>query len=297
MRKRQGRYYLGRVSKVGITSAEVIDIIQKPKIIQIGQHAWTITDHKISNDQKNIFGKLVKFRPQGRLDVIDIKNSARATKIAENMIIATSPFIYISDYSGIAYLHVWNQIETQTFARRFAEIVRETKGNFFMDCEIETISDFRTFAAKVSSLTRVDRIQATVRPPNPLFGHLWEGLKTYLQQRNSAEMKISEEGIETDKGAQGLSTQLPSTISDIERSKDLQKLAPIPIGDQAILMAADGYGKGLIEGPDAANVKHIIKTTEAHLSFLADKDPLPETLEQIAIPLLETIKKQRYMEH
>lgn len=37
--------------------------------------------------------------------------------LEENLVIATSPFIYLVDFSGLAYLHVWNQIERDTFIK------------------------------------------------------------------------------------------------------------------------------------------------------------------------------------
>ena len=42
---------------------------------------------------------------------------------------------------------------------------------------IEPIVDLRTFVDRVSTLSRIEKINATVVPPNPLFGPVWGRIK------------------------------------------------------------------------------------------------------------------------
>jgi hypothetical protein len=71
---------------------------------------------------------------------------------------------------------------------------------------------------------------------------------------------------------------------------------PLPIGDAAILMAADGYGSGLVKGRVGSNFV-VIRTSETIRNFSFDKDPTPDDLYEAALNIFETIKRERHMEH
>lgn len=70
-------------------------------------------------------------------------------------------------------MHVWNGIQEELFPRRFKTIIEKTYENFFVDCSIEPVSDYKAFREKLGSLERFTEIFAKVYPPNPLFGRLW----------------------------------------------------------------------------------------------------------------------------
>src|SRR5207244_1550726 len=93
-----------------------------------------------------------------------------------NLSVAASPFVYIPAHSGIAFLNVAQHIEPQIFANRFADLMKSPYDNFFVDCEIEFVSDLRTFAMKLEKLDSIYRLEANLYPPNPVFGPLWRGL-------------------------------------------------------------------------------------------------------------------------
>ena len=68
------------------------------------------------------------------------------------------------------------------------------------------------------------------------------------------------------------------------------------IGDSAVLMAADGYGKAKIEGTE--NSKNVvIRTRENQKNFLFDREPSPEKLYEMASAEFEKINKERYLDH
>ena len=101
--------------------------------------------------------------------------------------------IYFKEFSGIAYLHVWNSIEDRTFKSRFSRIVREKFDDFFVDCAIEPISDIKTFAEKILGLTAITDIRAKVSPPNPLFGRCWKSLNDYINGDTYFNFNIQKE--------------------------------------------------------------------------------------------------------
>lgn len=295
---RRGTYYVGRVLKFGLLDQEkLIQAIKEPKSIIKRGMAWTFIDVKEFRDPDYhyLFGRLCKYSPEGEISVIDPVNRSQKTQIEPNLHKASSPFLYIPKHSGISFLNVSNQIETTTFIDRFCKIINSTYLDFFVDCDIELISDLKTFADKLISLDGIYQIDARVSPPNPLFNPIWKSLKIYLQGRNTDKMKIVEDAPETDR----LKTDLPNIVKKVsEQTKDAQFLPEkeIALGDSAILMAADGYGKGKIKGRRSG--EHIvIKTAETSQNFTFEKDPDPHELYLKVNAILENIQSSRHMEH
>lgn len=292
-----GKYYLGRVIKLGILDQDkLIEAMKYPVTSLYGKYAWTFTDviEKYDhNGRQYIFGKLSKFLPEGEITKIDTSTHFEYTQKEENLSIATSPFVYLREYSGIAFLHVHNQIEQKFFIKRFREIINEKYGSFFVDCKIEMISDIKSFSDKLSALDKIFKIQAKVSPPNPLFGPLWGPLKEYLEKRNADIMEIVEDA----KLGSELNTSLPEyiqyvTVDDENKLKNFQ----LPIGDAAILMAIDGYGDGTIRGKQNGETISI-KTSESNINFIFSKEPDPEELYEKALELLGKITHDRHMKH
>ena len=46
---------------------------------------------------------------------------------------ASSPFVYLPDYSGIAFLHVWNAIQEDLFPKGFCSLIEAAYQNFWCD--------------------------------------------------------------------------------------------------------------------------------------------------------------------
>lgn len=294
----QGTYYIGRVLKLGILDQEkLLEALRKPEVIFYRGNAWTFLDIQ-EYEQSNlhyIFGKLSKFTPEGEVTIVDTVSHSERIQLEPNLRIASSPFIYIPEYSGIAFLHVYNHIEQSTFIKRFSEIIEFTHKNFFVDCDIELVSDLKTFAAKLSSLDTIFQISARISPPNPLFSPLWEPLERYLKERNTDKMTIIEDAPESEQ----LDTNLPELVEKAaEQTEEEQFIldAPIPIGDAAILMAADGYGNGKVRGKREQDIV-VIKTSETALNFSFNKEPDAHELFMKVSAIFEKISKTRHMEH
>lgn len=298
LRKRRGTYYLGRVVKLGQLNDEtLVKSLLNPISINRGKYAWTFIETKLFNDEQRhfVFGKLSKYSPDAQEKFVEPAIRAEAVRVAPNLSIATSPFIYIPAQSGIAFLNVAQHIPQWMFIRRFCEIIHETNGNFFVNCGIETISDLRTFAAKLKLLDGIYEISATIFPPNPLFGHLWKPLRDYIALRKVDTMAITEKSTDDDP----INTDLPKHVSAAAEQTEARPYAPrepLPIGDAAILMAADGYGDGLIEGKQGDNVV-VIRTSETARNFSFERDPDPVQLYEIASRMFEEVERQRHLEH
>lgn len=294
---RKGVYYIGRIIKRGILTKEgIIEAILKPTPILKRQMAWTFinTQEYKQKEDHFVYGRLSKYSPEAEVSIIVPERREEVRQQEPNLSVASSPFIYIPEHSGIAFMQVSNHITNKVFVKRFCDLIKTTHDNFFVDCVIDMITDLRTFAMKLERLDSIYRISATVSPPNPIFGPLWKPLKDYLESRKADQMKIEEERY----GENPINTDLPKYIkemADLEEGQHFER-KKVPLGDAAILMAADGYGSGLIEGRQGKDIV-VIKTSETIQNFTFDRYPDPEELYLIVLQIFEKINKDRYLEH
>jgi len=292
---RRGRYYLARVIKLGeLNQVRLLDAIAKPPVVPIGQFEWTITDvvDRRSSTAPFIFGNLAKFSKEGTVKVIDEPAKRQLEARAPNLLEASAPFVYLPQFSGLAYLHVWNGIQEDIFPRRFKAIIEAAFDNFFVDCTIEPIADYRAFLQKLRSLDRITELAAKIHPPNPLFGRLWASLDSYVKKRKADEISVRE----TTENSKGLSTELTVLVSGILENPQYEPVTEPDITDAAMLMAADGYGSGKAVGFEGES-EVVIRTSETQKSFLFDKEPQAELLAAAARTHFERVSKERDMKH
>ncbi|WP_217425487.1 hypothetical protein, partial [Magnetospirillum sp. SS-4] len=169
----------------------------------------------------------------------------------------------------------------------------------WVKCELEPIADLRTFVKRISKLTSVNTVHARVNPPNPLFGPLWGDLKDYLKIRKISEMTVAEK---SDDG--GISTNIVKVVNEIssanppgnaeamENAKEMMGVKMGAVGDAALLMAADGYGRATVEGREDGQ-KVVIKTSDNQISFTLDQDATPDDIFSSAHSKLLTVNKER----
>lgn len=299
MRIRRGRYLLSRVVKINLTQNDLMDAICNPSIIKVRNHNWTLTDIvDARHDEKLpfIFGRLVKYADD-ELDVVDEHKHKQSQSKTENLVKASSPFVYLPEFSGICFLHVYNGIQSDVFPRRFKSIIEDSRNLKFNDllieCDVDAITDYAAFRKKITSIKKVVEINVTVSPPNPLFGWLWKSLKQFLEERRTTTLKINEES----EKKEGLKTQIPEIMKRLEANDFFQTNMEIPLPDAALLMAADGYGKGKIIGENSEKEIIEVKTEDAQKSFLFEKNSEPIKLARRAQEEFLKINDERKMEH
>jgi hypothetical protein len=292
---RRGRYYLARVIKLGeLNQEKLLDAIVNAPVVPLGQFEWTFTDvvDRRASAAPFLYGHLAKYSKEGTVRVIDEPAKRQLQAVAPNLLQASAPFVYLPEFSGLAYLHVWNGIEGDVFPRRFKAIVEAAYDQFFVDCTIEPVADYRAFLQKLRALDRITELSAKVHPPNPLFGRLWESLDAYVKKRKADEVSVRE----TTNSTSGLATQLASLISRLLQNPSYEPAVPPDITDAAMLMAADGYGAGKAIGYEGEH-EVVVRTSETQKSFLFDKDPAPELLAAAARSHFERISAERDMKH
>lgn len=292
---RRGRYYLARVIKLGqLNQEKLLDAIAQAPIVVLGQFEWTITDVIDRRDSPTpyIFGNLAKYSRNGEVTIVNEPAKQQRQAQAPYLLEASAPFVYLPDFSGLAFLHVWNGIQEDIFPRRFKAIIESAYDNFFVGCTVEPVADYRAFLEKLQSLDIITELSAKVHPPNPLFGRLWGGLDKYVRRRQADEVSVRE----TTSKPKGLSTQLLELIEHILENPSYEPVEEPDITDAALLMAADGYGSGKAMGTENGH-DVVIRTSESQKSFLFDKKPDPEMLAALARGHFERVSSERDMRH
>ncbi len=299
MRIRKGRYFLSRVVKINLSQENLIDAICNPAIIKVGKYNWTITDMVDKRDDESlpfIYGRLVKYADDTQ-DVVNEDNHTQGQSMTANLVKASSPFVYLPRFSGLCFLHVYNGIESETFPRRFKKIIEDARNLKYNDlligCDVDAISDYASFRNKIIMIKKITQIEATVSPPNPLFGRIWKSLKETLEKRNTSTLKINEES----EKREGLKTNLHDLVNSIEKNNISNYKQEVALPDAAILMAADGYGTGKVAGEDNNGEIIEVRTRDVQKSFLFEKEPSPDFLARKANEEFIKVSEERKMEH
>jgi hypothetical protein len=294
---RRSTYFLGRIAKAGdLDTPRLIAAIRDPVSVGIGKYDYTFTHPsvvEVGSDQV-VVARLAKFDREGQTRTVREEDHVEAPADVPNMLVAASPFAYVPRYAGVAYQRVWNKLNRGTFEKAFRELILEKYERFFVDCSIEAIADFKSFARRIAQMDLVLGIEATVQPPNPLFGLLWGNLKEYLARRNAAEMKVREKAT----NGHGLRSPLPTRLRDhIDRTSDEQGEAdPLELVDAAVLMAADGYGHAKVTG-SVSERRVIVRTRETQVSFEFESDPDADVLASKAHSLLRRTADESKLGH
>lgn len=291
---RRGRYYLGRVVKINLDQKRLMDAMTNAPIITVGKFDWTITDIEDNRNDEfpYVFGKLSKYAKDGHAKVIDEISRSQVDTDVPNLLEASSSFVYLPECSGIAFLHVWNGIQEDVFPRRFKSVIEAAFDGFMVACDIEPISDYREFTSRLKRLSHFTEFSATVYPPNPLFGRLWGSLNEYIDSRNASEVAIKEQ---TSK-PKGLKSKIVELMDRIMESPEYEPEEVPAIGDAAILMAADGYGRGKVVGVEDGD-EVVIKTSDTQKSFLHEKEPEPQELALKTKSQFNKVSNERDMKH
>ncbi len=293
----QARYYLGRVVKQGMMTDDLLaDALRNPVVVQRHGFHYTFTQIDLSPDR--FYARLSKFKAQGEVEVVEESEHLELTEQVPGLLVASSPFVYLPSFSGIAYRHIWNKLERSTFEAVFRLLVEEKQKNFMVGCTIEPVSDIGSFAARLARLDRINFLKAQVHPPNPLYSPLWRSISEYMRDRGAATLELQERA----QRDEGLETQLPELARQVSSGAEVEAKADSIEGliessesrltDAAILMASDGYGKGVVYGSEGER-KVVIRTRETQVTIRLDADVTPDELQEAAESRFAAVSKER----
>lgn len=291
----KGKFYFGRVVKTGTNydQKKLVEGLRKAFPIKSKKYSWAFVEVRESNisGQMYISGQLAQYDQDGEIDVVEELTRSRRKSLAKNQIRSSARFVYFPEHSGIIFLNVWNSIPVNVFRSKFCELVDAYYQKMFVQTEIELITDYKKFSTKIRELESVLEIDANVHLPNPMFGELWEEIDRELRERNSERLTI----IEKAKSGRSIKTNLIEIVDSIVNGKFKLKKRP-SISEAAILMAADGYGKGTVIGSVGTEIVEV-RTNKMELTISLEKDCDEETLARVALKALENIEKERRMKH
>jgi hypothetical protein len=283
----KGKYHLGRLIKFGVLDHEkFIKALQLSKGIMAKKYKWLITDsiYNVEGEFEYFYGNLSKYSPEGETFIIDEKTKETKEDITNNLAIASSPFVYIPEFSGIGYLKVWSQIDEDTFKGRIRDIVVNFYDGIFIDLTINDIDETFNFIQKLKELETITKIDCVIHQPNPLYGNIWKHLKDYLIKRNTKELTIKEES----RSLGGIDT--PLNRSENSFSED------VSLTDAAIFMALDGYGKAVVRGTKSGKSVEL-KTSSNVIKIEAEKSLSHDELAKLVYVALKNINKERGLQH
>lgn len=298
---RYSRFYLGRVIKLGGTTSELLmSVIESAPVISVRGARYTFTDFKAFGDPSRpngIFAKLTKYRPEGSVEVLKRDEHRVGSALVTDLIEASSEFVYIPEFSGIAYRHVWNSIQREVFERVFSDLFWNSHLVLMAKCEIHPIADMRAFASRLSGIDVITELRATVNPPNPLFAPCWKSLFDYVKKRNLDELVVTEK---SDDGIKSRLQEVASKVSEpaVNPLDSCELMEPLMggIGDAAVLMAADGYGTARVAGLESGR-RVVFNTSDNQKSFEMPASVLPEELYSATYQEFKEIGLDRWLEH
>ncbi len=172
----------------------------------------------------------------------------------------------------------------------------EKHERFFVTCSVEAISDLVTFVRRLAELDTIFKLEATVNPPNPLFGPSWEILRDYIKRRNADEVHIREKADAEDGLASDVAQLASKSLNTEGKLKPLGEGKILEIGDAAVLMAVDGYGKAKVYGRKRKK-KVVLRTQESQISFPFAKEPEAQELAAEAQQLLQKNSEGQALQH
>jgi len=297
---KQTRYYLGRVLKRGeMTSEKIVEAMRDPVTIEYRGTKYSFIDFETFESPgrgSGFFAKIAKYKQQGAVGVVHEAQHASAETSVLNLIDAASAFVYLPGFSGLVYRHIWNSFPSDQFERVFKELVELRYQRFFVGCDIKPVVDLRTFVTRLSKLDRITELNATVMPPNPLFGPCWKSLFEYMKKRRLTEASIKEQA------DAGIETRLKDIATAVLQDRGAQQMVELMepllggVGDAALLMAADGYGRARVKGIEDNRVV-VIRTSENQKSFMFEGDPNPQLLYEMTFDVFAKNSEERGLEH
>lgn len=301
---RLSRFYIERVSKAGrLTDDGIREAILDSTSVESRRFAWTITSPISgttgdgSTAAEYIGGFLAKYEPDAVVEVIDEETKTVLLNPEPNMQVASAQFVYIPSHAALAHRHIWNKITAQDFRKRFSSLISSKFRDFFVECELRPITDYRQFYIKLAEMDTVRELKAKVNPPNPLFGPLWRELSQHIRSRNAKSLSVEESSASAD----GLNSQLPEVVRQSlaetpEQQQARARETPLPIEDAAIVMAADGYGRGEVTGvKEGASV--VIRTSDDAVLLRLPADVSIEDLANQALTRVLQLNRERALEH
>lgn len=173
-----------------------------------------------------ITGRIVKYKLEQSLDVIEEGSSEISEVVVKNKILATSKFIIRPEEGIIAFEDIPSYIPKDTFPRIFEDLFKANNEKQ-LTITISPITDENAFFTRIKEIKEIKRVVISLVPSNPSNRDVWKEMDEKLKKDNITNYKE----IQENKSPNG------SIKIDEETKSKLH-------------MSEDGYGKSQVQGVD-----------------------------------------------
>ena len=213
-----------------------------------------------------VYGRLVKYKPVLEGEVVDEQKGKVVEGGLPHGVVAKSDFFLHYQSEVIAYRPIANRLSESQFREMFARLIEAAHHHFFVSAALELIEEEFGIIEAVKKFQIIQRIVIEVHPTNPSNRKTYQRIDERLKRLKAQRMKQSIEG-----GEGGL-------------NKDTLEEDDIYAG---LVMAADGYGKGRVQGVlDGAKVTISTGQSPVKKEILFSENP-----EEVLYQLLPVFKR------
>lgn len=255
MAVRNVRYFFGRFNLAATYDNKrdyVLQGLRGGTIIQGRGSGWgffEIEETLVENEQW-VYGYLVKYKPEGEEEIVVRETQQIEDEAVINRVMDKSRFFMHLSSGIIAYRPISNQISRQQFTERFVEIFRENHDNFFLNVDIQSITEDLSLLELLRKFSRIQEVLISLHPSNPSNRDVWQRTDERIKALNAATYQ---EKIEADPKSSGL-----NVVNDDETTGK-------------ITMAVDGYGKAEVRGTLDGETK-VVSSDDNPISIQAPND-------------------------
>lgn len=232
----KAKYAVSKLYFNASVKGRVTAIAELGRLLSIGEswqsrnYHWGFTDieHLPIEDFEFRTGYLVKFRPKGEQEVVNLTQKTIEQIETLYTVKAKSRFFaYVGDSGEGLIIHqrVGNDISSSGFVRVFPLLVRNTRKDLFVDIDVEPFKRELDILETVPKFDHIEKIQVSLIPPNPHPDEIWKSHSDYINQIRAR--KITEIVLASDEGLK------------IERDGVLWN---------KLVMVIAGYGESIVHG-------------------------------------------------
>lgn len=173
-----------------------------------------------------IIGRIVKYKLEQLLDVIEDGSNEISEVIVKNKILATSRFIIRPEEGIIVFEDIPSYIPKDTFPKIFEDLFKKNNEKQ-LEITISPITDENAFFTRINEIKQIKRVVISLVPSNPSNRDVWKEMDEKLKNDNITNYKEVQENKSPNGGIK---------IDEETKSK--------------LHMSEDGYGKSQVQGID-----------------------------------------------
>lgn len=173
------------------------------------------------------FGRLVKYKPLLEGETVDERLHQVVEGGLPQGVVAKSEFLLHYDSDVIAYRPVASRLSPAQFREMAAKLIELAHDRFFVSAEVQSIDEGFEIEEAIREFEEITKVSLDLHPSNPSNREVWERIDRRLTELGAIRMW------QTLIARQGGFDRTTFFDDDVYRG---------------LMMAADGYGSGLIQG-------------------------------------------------